>query len=138
MIGWSPYALFALIKQFGSKDMISPAMGVIPSIFAKMTICYNPVIYVGQNTQFRQAFDRLRGVKPETLKIMTVSTTANVLDSDAKKAIKNKLQTANTKGETLIQSDVISSNEIETVELKVMNQRKSVKIQIGYSDEKLN
>lgn len=141
MFGWSPYATFALIKQYGNKDLISPAMGVIPSIFAKTTICYNPIIYVGLNTQFRQAIDRFLGVEPMvTAKIMTVSTTANALDSDAKRTIKEKLRTVNTHNIELQPNvkDAASIKDIETIELKVLNDEKikginkgkSVKIQI--------
>lgn len=141
MFGWSPYATFALIKQYFNKDLISPAMGVIPSIFAKTTICYNPIIYVGLNTQFRQAFDRFLGVEPRvTVKIMTVSTTANILDSDAKRTIKDKLQTVNTHNIELQShiKDAASIKDIESIELKVINdgqmkginKGKSVKIQI--------
>lgn len=130
MFGWSPYASFALIKQYGNKDLISPAMGVMPSIFAKTSICYNPIIYVGLNTQFRQAFDRFRGAKPSTAKIMTISTTANMLDSDAKKeTMKTKLIILNTHNERLTHEEVLSMNDVETIELKVMGKEKCVKIQ---------
>lgn len=131
MFGWSPYAGFALIKQYGNKDLISPAMGVMPSIFAKTSICYNPIIYVGLNTQFRQAFDRFRGIKPTTTKILTISTTANMLDSDAKKeTIKTKLMILNSNNEHRTHEEEVSMKDIETIELKDMSKGKSVKIQI--------
>lgn len=51
MIAWTPYSIFALVKQFGDADSIGPGMGVLPSLFAKTSICYNPIIYVGMNSQ---------------------------------------------------------------------------------------
>ncbi|XP_065088642.1 vertebrate ancient opsin-like [Ochlerotatus camptorhynchus] len=60
IIAWTPYAVFALIEQFGPTEIISPAMGVLPALIAKSSICYNPIIYVGMNTQFRAAFNRVR------------------------------------------------------------------------------
>lgn len=60
MIAWTPYSVFALIEQFGPTEIISPAMGVLPALIAKSSICYNPIIYVGMNTQFRAAFNRVR------------------------------------------------------------------------------
>ncbi|CAD7086887.1 unnamed protein product [Hermetia illucens] len=53
LVAWTPYAIFALISQFGPEGLISPAMGVMPALLAKSSICYNPMIYVGLNTQFR-------------------------------------------------------------------------------------
>ena len=51
MVAWTPYSVFALIKQFGDADSIGPGMGVLPSLFAKTSICYNPIIYVAMNSQ---------------------------------------------------------------------------------------
>lgn len=51
MIAWTPYSIFSLIKQFGNPDSISPGMAILPSLFAKTSICYNPIIYVGMNSQ---------------------------------------------------------------------------------------
>lgn len=53
MIAWTPYSVFSLIKQFGDPTTIGPAMAVLPSLFAKTSICYNPIIYVGMNSQVR-------------------------------------------------------------------------------------
>lgn len=53
MVAWTPYSVFSLIKQFGDPTSIGPAMAVLPSLFAKTSICYNPIIYVGMNSQVR-------------------------------------------------------------------------------------
>lgn len=52
---WTPYALLSLLIAFiGFK--VTPAMALIPSLVAKTSICYNPVIYVGLNTQVNRIF----------------------------------------------------------------------------------
>uniref|UniRef100_A0A1B0CMJ6 G-protein coupled receptors family 1 profile domain-containing protein n=2 Tax=Lutzomyia longipalpis TaxID=7200 RepID=A0A1B0CMJ6_LUTLO len=51
LIAWTPYSAFALIEQFASPDIISPGAAVLPALIAKSSICYNPIIYVGMNTQ---------------------------------------------------------------------------------------
>ncbi|XP_055638145.1 vertebrate ancient opsin-like [Toxorhynchites rutilus septentrionalis] len=60
MIAWTPYSVFALLEQFGPSEAVTPAMAVLPALIAKSSICYNPIIYVGMNTQFRAAFKRVR------------------------------------------------------------------------------
>ncbi|CAK1542961.1 unnamed protein product [Leptosia nina] len=61
-IAWTPYSLFALMEQFASQGIISPGAGVIPALVAKSSICYDPLIYVGMNTQFRQSIKKIFGV----------------------------------------------------------------------------
>ncbi|XP_049875541.1 opsin-VA-like [Pectinophora gossypiella] len=61
-VAWTPYSIFALIEQFGTQGTISPGAGVIPALVAKSSICYDPLIYVGMNTQFRQSIKRLFGI----------------------------------------------------------------------------
>ena len=51
LTAWSPYAIFALIIQFGNSSGITPGIAVIPSLLAKSSICYNPLIYIGLNVQ---------------------------------------------------------------------------------------
>lgn len=51
LLAWTPYAIFALIEQFGDPELITPALAVLPALLAKSSICYNPMIYVGMNSQ---------------------------------------------------------------------------------------
>ncbi|XP_061717658.1 parapinopsin-like [Cydia pomonella] len=60
-IAWTPYSVFALMEQFATDGIISPGVGVIPALVAKSSICYDPLIYVGMNTQFRQSIKRFFG-----------------------------------------------------------------------------
>ena len=50
-IAWIPYAVLALIMAFGDRDAVTPEAAAIPAIFAKSSCIYNPIIYVGLNTQ---------------------------------------------------------------------------------------
>lgn len=51
LIAWLPYAILALIIQFGDASIVTPALAVAPALLAKSSICYNPIIYVGLNSQ---------------------------------------------------------------------------------------
>ncbi|XP_039438145.1 vertebrate ancient opsin-like isoform X2 [Culex pipiens pallens] len=73
MVAWTPYSVFALVEQFGPPDVIGPGLAVLPALIAKSSICYNPIIYVGMNTQFRAAFNRVRNHDPGDL----ANTTTN-------------------------------------------------------------
>ncbi|KAF5294265.1 hypothetical protein FQR65_LT10851 [Abscondita terminalis] len=61
LIAWTPYAVMALLIQFGSENIITPSLTVIPALMAKSSICYNPIIYVALNTQFQQPFKQIFG-----------------------------------------------------------------------------
>ncbi|XP_013136214.1 PREDICTED: parapinopsin-like [Papilio polytes] len=58
-VSWTPYSVFALMEQFATEGIVSPGAGVIPALVAKSSICYDPLIYVGMNTQFRQSIKRI-------------------------------------------------------------------------------
>ncbi|XP_074041290.1 pinopsin [Leptinotarsa decemlineata] len=62
IVAWSPYAISALLVQFVDSSFISPAAGVAPALLAKSSICYNPIIYVGLNSQFRQVLKNFLGM----------------------------------------------------------------------------
>ncbi|KXJ82477.1 hypothetical protein RP20_CCG013213 [Aedes albopictus] len=104
MIAWTPYAVFALIEQFGPTDIISPALGVLPALIAKSSICYNPIIYVGMNTQFRAAFNRVRNNESldnnttTNQKDITMNTSKDIVECSfdfcRKKRLKIKLQSS--------------------------------------------
>lgn len=61
LIAWTPYSVMALLVQFGDPTLVTPAAGIVPALLAKSSICYNPVIYVGLNSQVSiRAICRLR------------------------------------------------------------------------------
>ncbi len=53
LVAWTPYASFALYVAAGNADKITPVMGTVPSLFAKMCTVYNPIIYFLLNKQVR-------------------------------------------------------------------------------------
>ncbi|XP_042869304.1 vertebrate ancient opsin-like isoform X2 [Penaeus japonicus] len=59
LLAWTPYSVMALIVAFGDPTLVTPGAAVVPAIFAKSSCMYNPIIYVGLNTQFRSAWSRL-------------------------------------------------------------------------------
>ncbi|XP_040179691.1 pinopsin-like [Rana temporaria] len=56
LICWMPYGLVSLITTFGEPGIISPIVGIIPSILAKSSTCVNPLIYIFMNKQFYRCF----------------------------------------------------------------------------------
>ncbi|XP_068906196.1 pinopsin-like [Tenebrio molitor] len=58
LTAWAPYAILALIIQFGDASVVTPGIAVFPALLAKSSICYNPIIYIGLNAQFQQAWKR--------------------------------------------------------------------------------
>lgn len=55
LVSWTPYAIVALMGQFGPKNLITPLMATVPAIFAKSSTVYNPFIYAYKDTKFRRA-----------------------------------------------------------------------------------
>ncbi|XP_072026865.1 rhodopsin-like isoform X1 [Amphiura filiformis] len=56
LIAWTPYSAFALYVAAGNADKVTPLMGTVPSLFAKLCTVYNPIIYFLLNKQFKEAF----------------------------------------------------------------------------------
>nr|XP_045612178.1 parapinopsin-like [Procambarus clarkii] len=59
LAAWTPYSVITLIMAFGNPLLVTPGAAVAPAICAKSSCLYNPIIYVGLNTQFRSAWSRL-------------------------------------------------------------------------------
>ena len=55
LIAWIPYSIMSLLEVFNSSQFIdiniSPAMAAIPSIFAKTSVLFNPLVYGFMNSQ---------------------------------------------------------------------------------------
>ncbi|XP_063309100.1 opsin-5-like [Pelobates fuscus] len=50
---WSPYAIISMWATFGSIDIIPPLAFAVPSVFAKSSTIYNPIIYLLLKPNFR-------------------------------------------------------------------------------------
>lgn len=51
MVGWTPYAAFAILVTAHPTIEIDPRMASIPAFFSKTATVYNPIIYVFMNKQ---------------------------------------------------------------------------------------
>ncbi|KAM4771166.1 vertebrate ancient opsin-like [Rhinophrynus dorsalis] len=56
LLCWLPYGIMALIATFGKPGAISPSASIIPSVLAKSSTVYNPIIYIFLNKQFYRCF----------------------------------------------------------------------------------
>lgn len=52
LISWLSYAIVGLISISGESHLISPLMATIPSLFAKTTVVWNPIVYMTLNKNF--------------------------------------------------------------------------------------
>ncbi|XP_008543306.1 blue-sensitive opsin [Microplitis demolitor] len=62
LIAWTPYAAFSLAAQYFSYQLTG-FIAAIPSLLAKSSICYNPIIYAGLNPQFRKSIKKIFRLK---------------------------------------------------------------------------
>ncbi|XP_006028149.2 opsin-3-like [Alligator sinensis] len=51
LLCWLPYGIMALVATFGKPGLITPSVSIIPSVLAKSSTVYNPVIYIFLNKQ---------------------------------------------------------------------------------------
>jgi r-opsin len=51
---WTPYAIVAVIGQFGNQSSITPLSSAFPGIFAKMSSFMNPVLYTLLHPRYRK------------------------------------------------------------------------------------
>uniref|UniRef100_A0A8C9VL84 Teleost multiple tissue opsin 3b n=1 Tax=Scleropages formosus TaxID=113540 RepID=A0A8C9VL84_SCLFO len=56
MLCWMPYGVVALVATFGRADLITPVASIVPSILAKSSTVFNPIIYLLLNNQFYRCF----------------------------------------------------------------------------------
>lgn len=54
LVCWTPYAVVSMLEAFGKKSVVSPTVAIIPSLFAKSSTAYNPVIYAFMSRKFRR------------------------------------------------------------------------------------
>ncbi|CAI9726855.1 visual pigment-like receptor peropsin [Octopus vulgaris] len=59
IIAWMPYAVICLWSIYGHPDYIPNSVQILPSLFAKSSASYNPLIYVALNRRFRLAIVKM-------------------------------------------------------------------------------
>jgi len=55
ILSWSPYAIVALLAQFGPLEWVTPYAAQLPVMFAKASAIHNPMIYSVSHPKFREA-----------------------------------------------------------------------------------
>lgn len=55
LASWSPYAIIALIGQFGPAQLITPLVSELPVLLAKTCAMHNPIVYAFSHPKFREA-----------------------------------------------------------------------------------
>ena len=45
LVTWIPYAVVSVVSAFGQPDSVPMAVSVIPTLLAKSSAMYNPIIY---------------------------------------------------------------------------------------------
>uniref|UniRef100_A0A668ALM2 Teleost multiple tissue opsin 2a n=1 Tax=Myripristis murdjan TaxID=586833 RepID=A0A668ALM2_9TELE len=56
LLCWMPYGVVAMMATFGRPGLITPVASVVPSILAKSSTVFNPIIYILMNKQFYRCF----------------------------------------------------------------------------------
>ncbi|MFT7802128.1 pinopsin-like [Arapaima gigas] len=72
LLCWMPYGVVALLAAFGHAGLITPVVSVVPSVLAKSSTVFNPVIYLLLNNQFYRCFIAL--VKCEAEEALTLQS----------------------------------------------------------------
>lgn len=55
MLSWSPYAVVALIGQYGNAELVTPYLSELPVMLAKASAMHNPLVYALSHPKFREA-----------------------------------------------------------------------------------
>ncbi|KAF7993395.1 hypothetical protein HCN44_007898 [Aphidius gifuensis] len=66
LIAWMPYAIFAIAAQYFHFQP-SASIAILPSLLAKSSICYNPIIYAFLSSQFTQSFKHFFGIQDNAI-----------------------------------------------------------------------
>ncbi|XP_074079015.1 opsin-3 isoform X1 [Macrotis lagotis] len=56
---WMPYAVVCLLVANGYGSLVTPTVAIIPSLFAKSSTVYNPIIYIFMSRKFRRCLLQL-------------------------------------------------------------------------------
>lgn len=55
---WTPYAMVVFAAGIGSKSSITPLVSQLPSFFAKLASCLNPIVYAISHPKYREALTK--------------------------------------------------------------------------------
>jgi len=54
-ITWTPYAAIVAVAQWGDRNTLTPFVAQLPSMLAKTSSCFNPIVFVVSHPKFREA-----------------------------------------------------------------------------------
>ena len=74
MLSWAPYSFVSLVATFTGKQVIELWEAEIPELLAKVSVVYNPVIYVIMNNQFRASLFRILRLRRHSTIPLIVTT----------------------------------------------------------------
>ncbi|KAG7199416.1 hypothetical protein KM043_014045 [Ampulex compressa] len=74
LVAWAPYAALALAAQYFNAAP-SSSMAILPALLAKSSICYNPLIYAGLNSQFSNSLRKVFGIREAAISAPDSQTT---------------------------------------------------------------
>uniref|UniRef100_A0A8C5MBW9 G-protein coupled receptors family 1 profile domain-containing protein n=1 Tax=Leptobrachium leishanense TaxID=445787 RepID=A0A8C5MBW9_9ANUR len=102
LLCWLPYGIMALIATFGKPGLITPTASIIPSVLAKSSTVYNPIIYIFLNKQFYRCFMSLLKCSntPQTSSVKGSSKITKICLTPRKLPNNNTLNAASTKPPT--------------------------------------
>ena len=75
-VAWTPYAVVAMISAFGDAELVTPLAILLPAIFAKLSIIYNPIIYTLSHPVFKKVICCQKPPPAETSAEATMHATA--------------------------------------------------------------
>ncbi|XP_033726492.1 rhodopsin, GQ-coupled-like [Pecten maximus] len=55
IVSWLPYVILSMYAMFGEIGSVNPWLSMIPTLFAKASVIWNPIIYLFINKSFRNA-----------------------------------------------------------------------------------
>lgn len=97
LLCWTPYAVVSLWSALGNPSDVSPVAGTVPSLIAKSSVVWNPLIYVLTNKQFRSRFSAL-------FTCLVRSQTRSETQPCAEEKMEMRLLTKESKGESSSQN----------------------------------
>lgn len=56
VITWTPYAIVSAWAAIGNPDDIHPVVATVPALAVKISVTFNPFIYLYKNGQYRKQF----------------------------------------------------------------------------------
>lgn len=125
LVSWTPYAIVALVGQFGYAKFVTPFWSEIPVLFAKASAMHDPIVYALSHPKFRQAlYERIPWImcccKPEPRPDSQTGT------------YRDKSKTSMTRGSSMSSavsnlSDAHADIEIRLRELEDRDKKKSSK-----------